>query len=57
MSWLAAVGLGFLIVNVVAIAAVVRHRRGRKGHRYCQLDQVPSGQSYGAVMSVTSDPC
>lgn len=57
VSWLAAVAFGFLMVNVVAIAAVVRHRRGRKGHRYCQLEQVPSGQSYGAVMSVTSNPC
>jgi len=57
VSWLAAVALGFLIVNVAAIAAVVRYRRGRKGHRYCQLEQVPSGQSYGAVMSVTSNPC
>jgi len=57
VSWPAAVALGFLIVNVAAIAAVVRYRRGRKGHRYCQLEQVPSGQSYGAVMSVTSNPC
>jgi hypothetical protein len=53
ISWVGILVIGTLIVHFLVLIALIRHRK--KHTRSYRLQSVTAGQSYGAVMFVTTD--